>query len=326
MDVAQSPHKIRVVAKALALVLLMLPASILTGCGSGLRESETVGLGLPRLRFPVSGDIQVPERGKYQRVPLVVILDEGPPVSTDLRRRYDARMGSLAAEIRGRGYAVWRPLQKAWSRDRILLRPAEELASTVRLGILQARGIPALDSCGAVLIGLGTGGVVGSMVASGMPDDVRALALINTPARSVDRILASTSWRDSVVTARLRRIFDGLWAGAYQPDDPVLNSTAANWLSWMTITDETVTRVAELDMPVLVVQGSSDHMIPLLDVERFRRAIAGRPQSVAHTAIGVTHDLRDELPDPLQDPDILSPRLKPIVMTWLARVARPSRR
>jgi alpha-beta hydrolase superfamily lysophospholipase len=303
------------------LALIVATGLPMLSCSPNRLSSHEVKLRLPPLPTKLSREVLIPARRRYQRVPLVVLLDNGPPVNPNYHKPADERVAELTAAIRSEGYAVWRPLRDAWSRDRFQLRPLDELVSQVRLGLAARRQIPELDTAGVIVVGVGSGGVVGSVVAARSRNDVRALALISTPARSVDQILASRSWRDSVVTRRLRRRFDGIWSGAYADTVLVLGAPASCWRSWLTVTDEMEALVSGLSQPTLVLQGSADKMIPLIDIERYRRAIGTRPNSSTKTLVGVTHGLKDKLPDPLEDPDRLSPRVRNSLFNWLRKTA-----
>ena len=303
----------------------------LSACSARLGRSTTP-LNLPDIGIRLDRDVHLPERRPYATVPLVVLIDDGPPVNPDTHRRFSGRTSSLVDAIVDRGYAVWRPLRRAWPEGRLVIHSPDRLSSLVQLGLQSMRGIPELDSVGAILVGIGTGGVVSAVVTQRRPDLVRGLALVNAPGRSIDQIIASETWRDSVAARRLRGIFDGFWQGAYADSEIVLSSTAATWRAWLDVTDELPEKVGALRKPTFVLQGTADRMIPLLDIERYRREIARRPESAAESAVGVTHDLKDAIPDPLQDPESLSPRLRDPLVNWLQRTfpsrpaAQPSRR
>ena len=290
-----------------------------SACSFGRVGRSTVQINIPALQLPIEHDLELPERNRYSTTHLIVLLDNGPPVTTDTRRQFDERTGELANLLLHEGYAVWRPFRRIWPRGELILHTPDQLISIVQLGLESTEHITGIDTTGAVLLGIGTGGVVAIHVAKRKPELVKGLAIINTPARSVDRILASTSWRDSVVVARLQGVFNDIWRGAYPDSAEVLNSTAGTWRSWLAVTDRLPETVEELTQPTLAIQGTADRMLPLLDIERYRRVVSKRPSSYAETALGVTHDLKDEIPDPLQDGDILSPRLTPPLLRWLHR-------
>ena len=304
-------------------VYLSLIVGIAIGaCGpKGPLAPHTVSLTIPKFPLPISGDVGIPRRDKHKTVPLVIVLDDGPPVDNALRREQARRIGQLASMIYRRGYALWRPLKNAWPTDSILVRCPDELTSQVQLGLLSAKEVPAIDRDRIVVLGFGQGGVIGTMVTTRTDTLVHALGLIGTPARSVDRAVASPALRDSVALVNLQRKFADLRAGLYPSEQVVLSGRAECWRSWMTITERITSMVASMLQPVLAIQGTADVFLPLLDIERFRRAIRGRPHSVAHSAVGVRHDLRDAVPDPEQDQDVISPRLVPLIMQWLDEVA-----
>jgi len=280
-----------------------------------------VTLPLPGLPTQLVREVHIPARKSYAPVPLVVLLDDGPPVDVDRRRTQAASISQLQAIILENGYAVWRPLRDAWPPDSILIRCPDELIAQVQMGIREARELATTDSSHVILLGFGQGGIIGATVAQRLGDKVYALGLIGTPARSIDQILTSPELRDSVTTERLTRFFRDLWTGVYPDTQFVMNGLAGCWRSWVTLSTDLPGLVARLHQPVLAVQGTADSLLPLLDIERFRREIRGRPLSQAHNALGVRHDLRDQVLDPNQNPDLISPRFVPIVTDWLAQIA-----
>ena len=311
-----SRHLVRV------LLVPVCSATILTACGpKGVLAPHTLTLTVPQFARPIARYVHVPQRVKHAPVPLVVILDDGPPVYNTLRGDQAARIGQLASMIGRRGYAVWRPLKDAWPLDSILVRCPDELVAQVRAGLFAVKESPVIDSTAIVVLGFGQGGVIGTVLAQRTGRLVRALGLIGTPARSIDRAVASPSLRDSVTLRRLQRTFDDIRAAAYPDTQMVLQGRAECWRSWMALTERITDVVAMLPQPVLAVQGTADTFLPMLDIERFRRAIRDRPHSAAHSVVGVRHDLSDAVPDPKQSRDAISPRLAPIVLDWLAEVA-----
>lgn len=291
-------------------------------CGPPLAlQPHVVTLPLPELPTHVVRRLDVPARKSYQPVPLVVIIDDGPPVDSDRTHGQAGRIGQLHQIILREGYAVWRPLENAWPADSVLVRCPDELAAQVQLGLRSARELGVIDSSRMVILGFGQGGVIGAMVAQRMSGDVCALALIGTPARSIDRILISSPLRDSVTKARMERIFDDLWAGLYPDTAAVLSGTAGCWRAWLSVSQQMPEIIQRLPQPVFAVQGTADKLLPMLDIERFRRAIEGRPFSWTENAVGMKHDLSDEVPDPKQPPGVISPRFVPLVMKWLTAVA-----
>ena len=308
--------------RALAAYMCCVATMAFVACGpKGALQSHTVTLTVPQFSPPIVSKVHVPQRTKHAPVPLVVILDDGPPVDNTHSRRQAARIGQLASMIAHRGYAVWRPLENAWPADTIVIRCPDELVAQVRVGLFAVKEAPVIDSAAIVVLGFGQGGVIGTTLARRTGPLVHALGLVGTPARSVDRAVASPSLHDSVALKRLRRIFDEIRVGAYPDTQIVLRGRAECWRSWMALTERITDVVATLPQPVLAVQGTADTFLPMLDIERFRRAIRGRPHSAAHSAVGVRHDLSDAVPDPKQSRGVISPRLAPIVLDWLAEVA-----
>lgn len=293
-----------------------------TSCGPppSLRP-HALTIPLPDLPTHVVRRVDMPARKNYKPVPLVVILDDGPPVDPDRNREQATRIGQLHGAILQAGYAVWRPLEHAWPRDSVLVRCPDEAAAQVQMGLLGVRGFTIVDSSRVVVLGFGQGGVVGAMVAQRMDQRVYALGLIGTPARSIDRVILSSPLRDTVAKARMEQIFDDLWDGTYPDTARILNGTAGCWRAWLSVTQDMPDIVERLRQPVLVVQGTADRLLPILDIERFRRAIEGRPLSKTENAVGVRHDLSDDLLDPKQPRGTISPRFVPLVMNWLETVA-----
>jgi hypothetical protein len=292
---------------------------------TGPLAPRTIPLAIPRFSAPLVRDVSIPKRTEHRPVPLVIVLDDGPPVDNTVRRDQAERVGQLISLLDRQGYALWRPLKNAWPRDSILVRCPDELAAQVQIGLLSAKEIPVIDSAHIVILGFGQGGVIGTMVTKRTDRLVHALGIVGTPARSVDRVVASPTLRDSVTVGRLRKTFADIRAGSYPDTQVVLSGRVECWRSWMAVTNEIVEVLANIPQPVLAIQGTADKFLPLLDIERFRRAIRNRPNSSAHSAIGVRHDLRDAVPDPKQDQERISPRLVPIILNWLDRVAPTGR-
>ena len=298
----------------------------LGACGpTGPLAPRTISLTVPEFSTPVVRDVSIPQRTEYKPVPLIVVLDDGPPVDNTVRREQAGRIGQLASLLRQRGYALWRPLKNAWPVDSILVRCPDELAAQVQIGLLSVKEVPVIDSAKIVVLGFGQGGVIGTMITKRTGRLVHALGLVGTPARSVDRAVASPTLRDSVTLQRLRKKFADIRAGIYPDTQIVLSGRAECWRSWMAVTERITDVVAGIPQPVLAIQGTADKFLPLLDIERFRRAIRDKPHSSAHSAVGVRHDLRDAVPDPKQDQDRISPRLVPIILNWLDEVAPTGR-
>jgi pimeloyl-ACP methyl ester carboxylesterase len=306
-----------------AVVLLVIVLGI-GSCGTAFRfPGEVIRLVLPGMGADVVGDVQMPPRRGFAPVPLVVLLDDGPPVDIDPRRTVAAQIGALQTVLVQKGYAVWRPLRDAWPSDRLVVRCPDELASQVQYGLLTARQIPGVDTSRVILLGFGQGGVIATVVAARADRRVYALGLVGTPARSIDRALTSATFRDSVNVQRLNQFFVDIWGNTYADTANVMNGKVECWRSWVVLTGEMPDRIERLTQPILAVQGTADSLVPLLDIERIRRAIGRRPLSQIHSAAGLRHDLRDETPDPRQDPRAISPRFVDIVVGWLRLVATP---
>ena len=300
-------------------------AGFVCSCGSSFRfPAEVVRLVLPRTGSEIVGEVQLPARRTFAPVPLVVLVDDGPPIDIDPRRTQANQIQQLQATLVSNGYAVWRPLRDAWPSDSLVVRCPDKLTSQVLLGFLSARNIRGIDTARVVFLGFGQGGVIAALAAERSAGRVHALGLVNTPARSVDRTLLSGTFRDSVNLRRLEQFFDDIWTDKYNDSDFVMNGRVECWRSWVVLSGEMTDRVARLSVPTLAVQGTADSLLPLLDIERFRRAIGRRQLSQVHTAVGLRHDLRDEIPDPGQDKKAISPRFVSIVLEWLKLVAPPA--
>jgi len=309
--------------RAAALALAAMGGVAAIGCGPAAKTAMLpvdAGLGSSR-SMPFERAVRAIPPPEQAVIPLVVILDDGPPVDGTLSRVQARTIDQLVSRIIAARYAVWRPWRNGWPPDSVRVHCPDKLADQLHVGLRAARRIDGIDSSHVVLVGFGQGGVIATMVASRAPELVYALAIIGTPARSVDQILTWPEWRDSVSIARLRPVFADLRAGAYADSQIILEGRASCWRSWLTVTAEMPERIARLSQPVLAVQGTADSLLSLLDIERFRRAIGERPASGADVVVGMRHDLRDKILDSRESTSAISPRFVPVMMSWLARVA-----
>ncbi len=280
-----------------------------------------MSLSMPELPVALNTGVSVPRDDRFAHLPLVVLLDDGPPVDVTLSHPQRFTIDQLERRISRLGYPVWRPLRPLWQAEDLTVYCPDQLTAWVQLGLRAAYGIPQLEPGGAVVLGFGQGGVIASLVARRTPDLVAAVGLVGTPARALDIVLTSPALRDSVTRIRLLDTFGEIWANALPDTAIVLNGSAQCWRAWLQATKEMPLTISAMPQPVLAVQGTADTLLPMLDVERLRRVLESRENSRAELALGVQHDLRDAVPDPQQDPDLVSPRAVEPILSWLRAVA-----
>lgn len=292
-------------------------AVIASACGRAVRH---VPMPIPEL--PGTLDMKISLRGQPAVAPpLVVLLDDGPPVDVTFSHPQRHTIGQLESILLREGYGVWRPFRDLWTYGDLTVYCPDRLTSWTLLGLRTARGMPQIDPERIVVLGFGQGGMIGVLATRRSGTLVHAVAMVGTPARALDIVLTSPALRDSITRSRLLDTFSELWAGSYPDTAIVLGGAAQCWRSWLHVSKNLTQTIAAISQPTLAVQGTADTLTPMLDLERLRRVLANRPQSRAVAAVGVKHDLRDQHPDPKQDPGQISPRLVAPLMEWLREVA-----
>jgi pimeloyl-ACP methyl ester carboxylesterase len=292
--------------------------ALIDACGPMTRS---VPILMPHAPDSISTVLRLPRTARIDGAPLVVLLDDGPPVDVTLTHPQRYTIDQLEARLLREGYAVWRPFRNVWEVGDLTVYCPDQLTSWTLLGLKSVRAIPQIGRSRIVVLGFGQGGFIAALTTRRASDLVHAVGFVGTPARALDVVLTSPALRDSITRARLLDTFDGIWAGTYPDTTLVLNGEAQCWRSWLQVSNDMRSVVEAITQPFLAVQGTADTLLPALDIERYRNLLKGRSRSRVEVALGVQHDLRDAVPDPKQDPDDISPRVVDPVMSWLTNVA-----
>jgi len=306
-----------VMKRIAAVVFAFGVVTYVVACGSSARR---VPLAVPPIDMPVSMTVKIPHSENVFGLPLITILDDGPPVDVTLTHPQRYTIDQLETMLLREGYPVWRPFRELWQSGELTVHCPDRLVSWTLLGLRAARDLPQIDESKMIVLGFGQGGIVGLAAARRSTDLTYAVGIIGTPARSIDIVLTSPALRDSVTRRRLLDTFGRIWANEYPDTTIVMHGEARCWRSWLQITKDMLGLVDAVEQPVLAVQGTADTLLPMLDIERFRYQLRRRPMSRAEVALGVKHDLRDEVPDLHEDPDRISPRVVEPIMRWIREV------
>ena len=141
----------------------------------------------------------------------------------------------------------------------------------------------AIDLPPAVVVGVCMGGAIGLELAMARTRWVRALVLVNSSARPRFRSLTVQTWSD---------VAHGLLPQPFTPDafspstdfalmremwmEQVKTDPRVRWTDMLACNEYDATpRLGEVAVPVLVVAGGDDAVVPLADVEALRDAIPG---------------------------------------------------
>ncbi len=313
----------RMYIRLIAVLSVAICAVLFYACGPSMRS---VPILMPSAPDSISTVLSIPKSAGLDGAPLVVLLDDGPPVDVTLSHPQRYTIDQLETRLLRKGYAVWRPYRNVWDVGELTVYCPDQLTAWTLLGLKSVRAIPQIGQSRIVVLGFGQGGFIAALAARRASDLVHAVGFVGTPARSLDVVLASPALRDSTTRVRLLDTFGALWGGVYPDTAMVLNGTAQCWRSWLQVSSDMRSVVAEITQPFLAVQGTADTLLPVLDIERYRNLLEGREHSRVELGLGVQHDLRDAVPDPKQDPNLISPRVVMPIMSWLADVAPMPRR
>ncbi|MFW6050975.1 MAG: alpha/beta fold hydrolase [Myxococcota bacterium] len=201
-----------------------------------------------------------------------------------------------------RGFGESEPARTAYGVDDLV----KDLSAVVR-----ACDLPAFH-----LVGHSLGGMVAQRFALGRPDRLRSLTLVSTTshngrrASAFGRAMAEVCERGFDAALRDREVrtrLEGLLAQAFPGGSPPLDlfrrglerPHPAQALAWRaTVGFSTKDRLRELGMPVLVMHGTDDRVIPVIMGQLIHQAIGG---SRLHLIEGAGHHPHRERPQVVRD-------------------------
>jgi pimeloyl-ACP methyl ester carboxylesterase len=224
--------------------------------------------------------------------------------------------GDVALAFDRPGFGLTERPTSCWARDANPYGPASQVATTVAL-------IEALGAGSAVLVGHSAGGAIALQTALDHPDRVAGLVLV---APAVYRGGGAPAWSKPLLrTPQLERIGPALmrqlggqtgddflrssWADPTRIDDAVLEAyrrplRAHDWdralweLVKASAEPDLVGRLADVRVPVLVVHGLQDTVVPIDQSRDLVRDLTGVPGGAALAELdGCGHLPHEECPD-----------------------------
>jgi uncharacterized protein len=268
--------------------------------GKFSEEQVTVGA----RGWPLPGTLTRP-RG-ISSPPLLILVHGSGPNDRDESLGPNKPFRDLAHGLASRGIAVLRYDKRTFAQKEKLVKEGlgktitikEEVIDDVLATLATARGLAGIDPDRIFVLGHSGGGSLAPLVAQ-RDGKLAGIILMAATSRPMEDVLreqlrhvksVDPDQADAVekIEKDVERVFAGMKNGTARDDENVLGAPVKYWKSWQTIEPARLAAGVK-GLPVLVLQGGRDYQATQADLEGFRAALRGRPNTVFHLYPDLNH-------------------------------------
>ena len=238
--------------------------------------------------------------------PLVVLVHGSGPNDRDETLGPNTPFRDLAHGLATRGIAVLRYDKRTFAHKQKLVKDGlhktytikEEVLDDVLATLTKARGLSGIDTNRLFVLGHSGGGSLAPLIAQ-RDGKLAGIILMAASSRPMEEVLreqlqyvktadADQSEAVTKIEKDVEKVFKGIKAGTARDDETVLGASVKYWKSWQTV-DPARMAASIKGLPVLVLQGGRDYQSTQADLERFRTALRGRPNTLFHLYPDLNH-------------------------------------
>jgi len=289
--------------------------------------------------WPLPGALTRP-RG-VASAPLVILVHGSGPNDRDETLGPNTPFRDLAHGLASRGIAVLRYDKRTFAHKQKLMKEGmdktitikEEVVDDVLATVGKARDLSGIDADRIFVLGHSGGGSLAPLIAQrdGKLAGIILLAAASRPVeeglreqlnyvKSVDHDQAEEVGK---IQKQLEDAFARMKAGKARDDEIIMGAPVRYWKSWQAI--DPARHAASLKgLPVLVLQGGRDYQSTQADLEGFRTALRGRPNTAFHLYPDLNHLFQKgkgkAVPNEYLKPSEVDPRVIDDITRWVKSI------
>lgn len=268
--------------------------------------------------------------------PVVIIVHGSGPVNRDGRVSAQTPYRDMAEALAARGIATFRYDKRTLvhgSRMGGDITVEEETVIDAALAVELLRGLPDADFSRVIVAGHSLGAMVLPLIAQRAPaDGYIALApaatplhrLIVTQSEYIYNLDGRLSLQERFSLWQLRR---GAARVEKLREDPAYNPPAKDLLGvpaayWRFLQDyDPPAAMAQMDGPLLLLQGEGDYQVTMAEFDAFKAALAGRPDTTLIAYPGLSHLFTPAgdppSPDDYNQPNTVDEKVIADIAAWI---------
>lgn len=263
---------------------------------------EQVTVGSPG--WPLPGTLTRPVG--VASAPLVILVHGSGPNDRDETLGPNAPFRDLAHGLASRGVAVLRYDKRTFAHKEKLIKEGlaktitiqEEVIDDILATLAQARGLSKIDARRVFVLGHSGGGSLAPLIAE-RDGKLAGIILLAATSRPMDEVIRdqlryvkSVDADQAEAVEKIEKTVDDIFKrmknGTARDDEMAMGAPVKYWKSWQTI-DPARQAAALKGLPILVLRGGRDYQVTKADMDGFRTALRGRPNTVFHLYPDLNH-------------------------------------